>query len=124
MFVVSPWGLAGPYTVTHGGAQGDSMGVGTYSAAGVIRTRFNRGVISAGLSPSTLGPSHPPSAALFPSLPWLPHEIVPEVVFSDDRSLFAKSLAGLDYILEANCQSSWSGGGAFHLTYSPTGPEY
>ena len=114
------------------GAQGDSMGVGTYSAAGVIRTRFNRGVISAGLSPSTLGPSHPPSAALFASLPWLPHEMVPEVVFSDDGSLFAKSLAGLNYILEANCQSSWSGGGApqglkikgFHLTYSPTGPQY
>ena len=98
----------------------------------VIRTRFNRGVISAGLSPSTLGPNHPPSAALFPSLPWLPHEIVPEVVFSDDRSLFAKSLASLDYILKTNCQGSWSGGGApqglkikgFHLTYSPTGPQY
>ena len=60
------------------------------------------------------------------------HKIVPQEVFCDDRSLFAKSLTRLDYILEANCQSSWSGGGPpqglkikdFHLTYSPTGPQY
>ena len=88
------------------------MGVGTYSATGVIRTRFNRAVISAGLSPSTLGPSHASSAALFPSLPWMPHEIMPEIMFSDDRSLFAKSLACVDPILQANCQSRWGGGGA------------
>ena len=56
VLVVSPWGLAGPYTVTHEGSQGDSMGLGTYNAAGVICTRFNRWVILAGPS----------------SLPWAP----------------------------------------------------
>ena len=58
--------------------------------------------------------------------------MVPGVLLSDDRCLFAKSLAGLDYILEANCRSSWSGGGApqglkikgSYLTYSPMGPQY
>ena len=45
VYVVSPFGLAGPYPVGHGGAQGDSMGPGLFGAAGVMRTKFNGGVL-------------------------------------------------------------------------------
>ena len=128
VFMVSPWGLDGPYPISHGGAQGDSMGVGAFSVASVVRTRFKRGVLNHGLSPSALqlGLSPPPPSSL--SSP----ECIHEVVWIDDRSLFGLSREGPDRIVEANCQSSWSGGGTpqslklkgFQLCCSPAGPRY
>ena len=93
--VVSPFGLAGPYPVGHGGAQGDSMGVGMLGAARVMRTKFNGGVLRQGLSPSFLCPLRVDPQALHPTLPWSPSEICPEVVFSDDHTLLECSFKGL-----------------------------
>ena len=108
VYVVSPFGLAGPYPVGHGGAQG----VGLFGAAGVLRTKFIGGVLCQGLSPSFLCPLRVDPLALYPTLPWSPSGICPEVVFSDDHMLLGRSFEGLSQVLEANCQSCWAMGGS------------
>ena len=90
VYVVSPLGLAGPYPFGHGEAQGESMGVGLFGAAGVMRTRFNGGVLRRGLTPSFVCHLRLNPLALYPVLPWSPSEICPEVVFSADRTLLSR----------------------------------
>ena len=41
---VVPHGLSAPYTLAHGGDQGDSGGVGLYEVMGIIRTWYHAGV--------------------------------------------------------------------------------
>ena len=94
VYVVLPFGLAGPYLVGHGGAQGDSMGLGLFGVAEVMRTRFNGGVLRQSLSSVFLCPIRVDPLALYPTLLWSPSEICPEVSFE-----------GHSQVLEANCQS-------------------
>ena len=51
VYVVTPFGLVGPYALLRGGAQGDSMGVGSYTLMGVFRTRANCTLAVFGLHP-------------------------------------------------------------------------
>ena len=88
------------------------MGVGLIGAAGVMRTKFNGSVLRQGLSPSFLCPLCVDPLALYPTLPWSPSEICPEVVFSDDCTLLGRSFEGLGQVLDANCQSCWVVGGS------------
>ena len=81
------------------------MGVGLFGAAGVMRTKFNGGVLRQGLSPSFPCPLRVDPLALYPTLPWSPLELCPEVVFSDDRTLLGCSFEVPGQVLEANCQS-------------------
>ena len=53
VYVVTSFGLVGHYALLHGGAQGDSMGVGPYTLMGVFRTRANRTLAVFGLHPPT-----------------------------------------------------------------------
>lgn len=60
VYVMTPFGPTDAYPLLHGGAQGDSMGVGTHEAVGIRRTEFHLGVLRGGLSPEDLaggGPS-------------------------------------------------------------------
>ena len=41
VYVVTPYGLAGPYRLQHGGAQGDSGGVAAYTLCAVVCTSFH-----------------------------------------------------------------------------------
>ena len=62
--VVTPFGLGRPYRMAHGGAQGDSMGVGLYGCVDGARSRFNQGVVDAAVDPSTFLPLASPSDPL------------------------------------------------------------
>ena len=71
VFLQTPYGLADPYFLKQGGAQGDSMGVCQYLFVRLLRSKAFRQRVR--------GPSHP----------CIPTECVPEVVFSGDACLFA-----------------------------------
>ena len=45
IYMVSPYGFAGPYIMRHGGSQGDSMGAGLYGTTTCARTKFHQGVL-------------------------------------------------------------------------------
>lgn len=111
--VVSPWGLVGPYPLGHGGAQGDSMGVGCFCANSTGRTNYHMGLIGSGRDPVCMDNmvmgAH---EGIIPSAPWCPKTPLPEVVFSDDRTLFGATEDGLLYILHCNCKSCWAVGGS------------
>ena len=63
------------------------MGVGLLGAAWVMRTKFNGCPLRQGLSPSCMCLLRVDPLALYPSVPWSPWELCPEVVFSDNRTL-------------------------------------
>ena len=75
IYVQSPYGLLGPYRMLHGGAQGDSMGVGKFKALGSVRSRANAAIVANALRPETGGlggpnpaewcPVHPACAAAY-----------------------------------------------------------
>ena len=92
-------GLTGPYRLLHGCAQGDSGGVGTYTALRAIRTAYHRGVLRQGLRATTLQ-----SGAMTLSEAGLPlpggGECLTELSFSDDTRLFARSRPGIIRVLE------------------------
>ena len=43
---VTAWSFTSPYGMVHGSGQGDSGGVGVYTALGALRTLFHRGVLA------------------------------------------------------------------------------
>ena len=94
IYVVTPFGLAGPYSMKHGGAQGDSMGVGAFTLMGVLRTRANRSIVLRALRTDTGQSGGPDPHTYCFEHPGLPGVLVPEVTFSDNRRLFAKSAQG------------------------------
>ena len=97
--ISTPRGLTGPYDLLHGCAQGDSGGVGTYTALRAVRTAFHRGALRHGLRSSDLQ-----GGALRLEEVGLPvpagGEPLTELSFSDDTRLFARSRAGLVRVSE------------------------
>ena len=75
VYVVTPFGLTGPYELLHGGVQGDSMGVGSFTLVGIFRSRANKTMVVFALRPETGGPGAPAPAdycfyhPAFPDLP-------------------------------------------------------
>ena len=53
VWVASPYGLAGPYHLRHGGAQCDSQGVGYFSLILEKRTAYLRHAVREGRNPRT-----------------------------------------------------------------------
>jgi hypothetical protein len=99
-YVVTPHGLSGPYQLHHGGAQGDSMGVGWYLFVAMRRTEFHLGLLRSELQPADLVPGGPSSKAVCFTSPHDDAYLVPELGYSDDRRFFARSSDGLATVLE------------------------
>ena len=100
VYVVTPFGLTGPYEVLLSGMQGDSMGVGSFTLVGIFRSRANRTMVVYSLRPETSGQGGPAPADycyFHPAFPDLP---VFEFSFSDDRRLFSSSDAGLAHLVD------------------------
>ena len=100
VYVVTPFGLTGPYELLHGGVQGDSMGVGSFTLVGIFRSRANKSMVVFSLRPETGGRGGPsPADYCFyhPAFPDLP---VFEFSFSDDRRLISSSSAGAAHLLD------------------------
>ena len=91
IYVVSPFGLAGPYTMRHGGSQGDSMGVGLYATITCAHTKFHQGVLLQHKNPADHSPRAEQHTYKSVAAPWDPCVKVLEIVYSDDRRGFATS---------------------------------
>ena len=107
----SPLGLAGPYKLRHGGAQGDSQGVGYFSKISEKRTKYLRHAVRQGLYPEDRRRCAPDPASYVPRQPAAPHGFLPVVAFSDDRCHFAlagSGLAGLMGICAVTCAAAYS----------------
>ena len=89
IYVVTLFGMTGPYAMKHGGAQGDTMGVGGFTLMGVLRTRANTSIVLRALRMDTGQSGGPDPHAYCFEHPGLLEVLVPEVCFSDDRRLFA-----------------------------------
>ena len=61
VYVVTPFGLTGPYELLHGSVQEDNMGVGSFTLVGIFRSRANRTLVVYSLRPETGGPGGPDS---------------------------------------------------------------
>ena len=114
IYVQSPYGLVGPYRMLHGGAQGDSMGVGGFKELGSVRSRANAAIVANALRPETGGPGGPDPADWCPVHPACAAEYVPEVSSSDDRRIFAYTDAGAAYVLRVSQKTCLAGGGAIN----------
>ena len=79
VLVASPYGLAGPYKLSHGGAQGDSQGVGYFSKVSEKRTEYLRHAVRGGLYPEDGRPGAPDPAFYVPRQPAAPRGFLPEV---------------------------------------------
>ena len=55
--VASPYGMAGPYRLAHGGAQGDNVGVGYFIQVLKKGTKYLRYVVRHAVRPSGPQPS-------------------------------------------------------------------
>ena len=95
VYVMTPFGMTDAYRMRHGGAQGDSMGVGTHGAVGIRRTEFHLGVLRQGYFPEDLSSGAPAMSSICLYAPYDSSIPVPEVVYSDDRRFFARTAAGL-----------------------------
>ncbi len=71
-----------PYTIVHGGAQGDSRGVGYHEAIGIQRTSFHLGVLQRSANPRDLWGGSPPICKLCFEAPFDNSQLVPEIVYS------------------------------------------
>ena len=111
VFLVTPFGLAGPYQLQHGGAQGDSMGVGWYLFVGKRRTEFHRGILAARVHPADLSSGGPPPHTLCFSAPSDNSLLIPELSYSDDRRFLARTADGLAHLLEIAAHGCWAAGG-------------
>ena len=114
IYVQSPYGLVGPYRMLHGGAQGDSMGVGGFKELGSVRSRANAAIVANALRPETGGPGGPDPADWCPVHPACAAEYVPEVSSSDDRRIFAYTDAGAAHVLRVSQKTCLAGGGAIN----------
>ena len=97
IFVQSPYGLVGPYRMLHGGARGDSMGVGGFK--GSVCSRANAAIVANTLTPETGGLGGPDPAKWCPVHPACAAEYVPEFSSSDDRRIFVYTDAGAAHVL-------------------------
>jgi hypothetical protein len=116
VYLVTPYGLAGPYPLLHGGAQGDSMGVGWYLYVGMRRTEYHRGVVLGNLHPSDLAPGGTSLTASCFAAPADPGHMLPELGYSDDRRLFSRSAEGLANLLDVAAHGCWAAGGVVNGT--------
>ena len=114
--MASPYGLAGPYKLSHGGAQGDSQRVGYFSKVSEKRTEYLRHAVREALYPEDRRPRAPDKASYVPRQPAAPHRFLPDVAFSDDRRHFAVTGWGLASLMgicavtcAAACGSAWLG---------------
>ena len=89
VWVASPYGLVGQYKLSHGGAQGNSQGVGYFSEVSEKQTEYPRHAVREGLYPEDGRPGAPDPASYVPRQPADPQGFLPEVAFSDDRRHFA-----------------------------------
>ena len=90
--VTTPYGVSESFPMLHGGAQGDSGGVGLYTLISTVRTLAHRRIWDRQLDPQQLTPlADPPQLCHQPAAP-AAH--LCEMVYSDDRRLFAASAAG------------------------------
>ena len=90
--VDTPYGVSDPFPMLHGGAQGDSGGVGLFTLTSMVRTLAHRQIWGRQLDPRILTPlSNPPQLCRQPAAP---ADHLCEVVYSDDRRLFAVSAEG------------------------------
>ena len=102
-------GLTAVYLMQHGCGQGDSGGVGVYTALGILRTAFHRGVLRGGLWPRDLT-----GGALCLNdvgLPLPMGGMLTEIAFSDDRRLFSSTKQGLARLVGAVAHGCWASGG-------------
>ena len=63
IYLQLPYGLVGPYRMLHGGAQGDSMGVGGFKELGSVGLTPNAAIVGNALHPETGGPGGGPDQA-------------------------------------------------------------
>ena len=99
VWVASPYGLAGPYKLSHGGAQGNTWGVGYFSKVSEKRTEYLRHAVREGLYPEDRRPRVPDPASYVPRQPAAAHSFPPEVAFSDDRRHFALTGWGMTWLM-------------------------
>ena len=99
MWVTSLYGLAVPYKLRHGGAQGDSQGMSYFSKISENRMEHLRHVVREGVYPEDRRPGAPDSASYVPRQPATSHGFLPEVAFSDDRRHFALMGCGLAWLM-------------------------
>ena len=101
VWVASPYGLAGPYKLGHGGAQRDSHGVGYFSKFSEKRTEYLRHAVREGLDPEDRRLGAPDPATYVPRQPAAPTGFPPQVAFSlrDDRRHFALTRSGLSWLI-------------------------
>ena len=107
VWVASPYSLAGPYYLAHGGAQGDNMGVGCFTKVSEKRTEYLWYVVCHTLHPEARCTSGPQPISYVLQQPAWPHRVLPEVGFSDDCHHFALSGWGLALLMAcaATCGS-------------------
>ena len=79
---------------------------------GCQRSRFHLGVLLGALDPRDLSPGGPAADDVCFRLPCPPSALVPELCYSDDRRLFARSAAGLAHVLSVECHGCWAAGGS------------
>ena len=99
VWVASPYGLAGPYKLSHGGAQGDNQGVGYFSKVSEKPTEYLRHAVREGLHAEDGRPRALDPACYVPRQPVAPHGYLPEVAFSGDRRHFALTGWGLAWLM-------------------------
>ena len=111
--VVTSRGLTQEYPLLHGCGQGDSGGVGVYTALGVLRTTFHRVVLAGGLAARNLisGAQQLPDVGL----PLPDGGILTEVCFSDDRRLLSGSNEGMARLLSVVSHGCWAAGGSVNF---------
>ena len=107
IYVVPPYGLTGPYTMRHGGSQGDSMGVGLYSTTTCARTKFHQGILLQHKNPADLSPRA--AQYMYKSLaaPWDPSVKALEIVYNDDRRGFATSPQDMAHMYNTFNHGCW-----------------
>ena len=109
--VVTPHGLTNPYQLQSGGGQGDSGGVGGYLCIRRLRHAFLMGLLQQGCRPRDLDhcARHSCDTCFTPPGHTAP---LPEIGFSDDGRLLARSEEGLGHLIDITCHGCWSAGGS------------
>ena len=104
--VSTPHGVSDEFPMLHGGAQGDSGGVGLFTLVAALRTRAHREIWRRRIDPVTM---HALPTGMEPRLCSSPaHPSIGEVAYSDDRRIFAASAAGAVLELHRSCPPALS----------------
>ena len=92
--VATHFGVSAPFPMMHGGAQGDSGGVGLFTLISAVRTWAHQFIWGNRLDPQHLSTlPEPPQLCHHPADASVP---LCEIVYSDDRRLFAASAQGAE----------------------------